>query len=114
MPNESQYNTWAEEPLHLHDYISNTGKLGAGTKKGRNIDHDVTRERAATIPVIFQLQLKSWKLCQLKVNISKMADMQRIQKHKLTCLGLVGGHSVSGFKKAIILKHKRTDQVRSV
>ena len=51
VPNESQYSTWLDEPLHLHDYISNTGKLGAGAKKGHNIVHNVTRERAAAIPV---------------------------------------------------------------
>ena len=51
VPNENQYSTWVEEPLHLHDYITKAGKLGAGTKKGHNIVHNVTREKAAAIPV---------------------------------------------------------------
>ena len=45
IPNESQYSIWLDEPFHLHDYISNKGKLGAGAKKGHNIVHNVTRER---------------------------------------------------------------------
>ena len=45
IPNDSQYSIWLDEPFHLHDYISNKGKLGAGAKKGHNIVHNVTRER---------------------------------------------------------------------